>query len=441
MMKRSLIPILLFLLASISCTDLFSQDNDSVVFSDLFQTALENNFSLIIARNSAEAAKINNSIGNAGFLPTIDVSAAAGNSISNSSQEFYDGRTREADGAKSKSKNALAEINWAFFDGAKMFIEKEKLSELENQGEIEIQIKIEGIYMQLATYYYALIQELKYMEVLTSSLQTSKDRYELVTKKFTLGSSSESDVIQAKLDLNADSNSVIRQRAVIENLKSDINHLTGRDPSVNFKPVDRITSSEIPEYANLVAMADQQNYDLMQARSNERVSRLTMNESVSQFMPRISLYSDYSYLASESQTGLLTSNQSFGPAYGIRLSYNVFNGLNNKRQYQINRINYENAQVLSDEVQNSIQTDLLKSYNNYISSLQVLNIEKTNITDAKQNLKLAVELYRLGQISEIDFRIVQQKTLEAENRLLLAEYQLKMAELNVLKLSGQLKIE
>ena len=119
----------------------------------------------------------------------------------------------------------------------------------------------------------------------------------------------------------------------------------------------------------------------------------------------------------------------------------MFNGLNNKRQYQINRINYENAQVLSDEVQNSIQTDLLKSYNNYISSLQVLNIEKTNITDAKQNLKLAVELYRLGQISEIDFRIVQQKTLEAENRLLLAEYQLKMAELNVLKLSGQLKIE
>jgi outer membrane protein TolC len=228
---------------------------------------------------------------------------------------------------------------------------------------------------------------------------------------------------------------------VIENLKTDINHLIGRDPSVNYFPVDTITSNDIPAYADLLVMANQQNHDLLLARSNERVNRLTMKESFSQFMPKVSVYSDYSYIAYERQTGLLTSNQSFGPAYGIRFSYNLFNGFDNKRQYEVNRINYENAQVLSNEVQNSIQTELLKSYNNYISSLQVLNIEKTNITDAEQNLQLAVELYRLGQISEIDFRLFQQKTVEAENRLLLAEYQLRMAELNVLKLCGQLKLE
>jgi outer membrane protein len=440
-MKRTFKKILLLQILVIVCTCLYSQGTDSVTFIDLYKLALENNYSLIIARNSAEAAKISNSIGNAGFLPALDASANAGNSVVNSSQEFYDGRTRDAQGAKSNSVNALVEINWTIFDGTKMFISKQKLNELEKQGEIELRIRTEEIYMQLAAYYYDLIQELKYKDVLENSLITNRDRLMLANKKYVLGSASESDLIQARLDLNADSNAVIKQSVVIENMKADINHLIGREPSIDFIPADKIIAAEIPGYDQLLADANQQNQDMILARSNEQVSQITMRESFSKFLPVVSLYSDYSYAASESQTGLLTSNKSYGPAYGIRFSYNLFNGFIDKQQYQVNRINYENAQAQTNEMLNSIQTELLKSYNNYTSSIQVLNIERANIADAEKNLQLAIELYKHGQISEIDFRSYQQKTIEAESQLLSAEYAVRMAELNLLRLSGQLKIQ
>jgi outer membrane protein len=418
----------------------YSQSIDSASFSDLFSIALENNFSLIIARNTAEAAKIYNSPGNAGFLPSLNATASAGNTIVNSNQEFYDGRTRDAQGAKGSSVNALVEADWTIFDGTKMFSTKQKLNELENQGKIELQIRIEGVYMQLATLYYDLIQEIKYLDVLKNSLETNKERLVLAEKKYDLGSASEGDLIQARLDLNANSNAVIRQSAVIANARADINHLVGRDPAVDFFPADKIIINENLQYTDILNLADQQNSDLMLARSDEQVGRLTMKESAANFMPSISLYSDYSYAASESQTGLLTTNKSYGPAYGIRFTYNIFNGFTDKQQYQINRINYESAQTRTDEIQNGIHNELLKSFNNYTSSLQVLHIEKANIIDAERNLQLAIDLYRLGQISEIDFRSFQQKTVEAESSLLMAEYMVRIAELNLLKISGQLKL-
>jgi outer membrane protein len=430
-----LLPILLFAACS-----LYSQDGDTTSFSDLMKIALENNFSIIVARNSAEITRINNTIGNAGFLPSIDASAETGKAIVNSNQVFYDGRTRDASGAENSSTNALAELNWTLFDGAKMFITKKKLSELENQGEISLQIRIEEIYMQLAATYYGLIQEVKWMEVLASNLSISKERLILATKKFELGSASESDLIQARLDLNTDSNAVINQNAVIWNMKADINHLAGRNPTIDIIPGDKMEYNDIDDLSELQSIANQQNQELILARSNEKIYRLTMQESISNFLPLVSLYTNYSYSSSQSQTGLLTSNKSFGPAYGIKLSYNIFNGFNDKRAYEISRINYESARVKSDEVLNSLQTELFKVYNEFTTAKEVMNISKINMSDAKENLKLAVELYRYGQINEVDFREYQKKTIEAETNLLTSEYQVRMAELNLLHLSGQLKL-
>ena len=66
-------------------------------------------------------------------------------------------------------------------------------------------------------------------------------------------------------------------------------------------------------------------------------------------------------------------------------------------------------------------------------------LEKANSNNADKNLKIAIELYRLGAIREIDFRDIQRKALEAENRLLVAEYTLKIAGFNLRQISGMLR--
>ncbi|MCF8364686.1 MAG: hypothetical protein K9H16_02815 [Bacteroidales bacterium] len=61
------------------------------------------------------------------------------------------------------------------------------------------------------------------------------------------------------------------------------------------------------------------------------------------------------------------------------------------------------------------------------------------MNNADKNLKIAIEQYRSGAINEVDFRDIQRKTLEAENRWLVGGYTLKMSDLNRRQISGMLR--
>jgi len=84
------------------------------------------------------------------------------------------------------------------------------------------------------------------------------------------------------------------------------------------------------------------------------------------------------------------------------------------------------------------EADLYKIYNGYESALQVISLERVNLQNTRKNMNIAFEKYRLGAINEIDFRNIQRTAIEAENRLLTAEYLAKIAEINMLQLSGNL---
>jgi outer membrane protein len=428
--------IFTFLLMTVSVGN--AQESVSLSFSDLLKMAMEKNYSILLAGNEYEIAQINNSIGNAGFLPEISVSSEAGNSIVNSHQVFYDGRTRDAKGARNESVSAIAELDWVIFDGARMFIAANRLTELENMGKLRLRMEMESVYMELAANYYRLIQELKWQEVLNSNLDISRQRLLLANKKYILGSASEVDLLQARLDLNTDSNLLISHKTALMNLKADINHLTGRTVSEDLIPADSILIDSLPDYLEIITAAEQQNGELMLAYGNEEIARYIMKESASNFLPTISLYTDYNYSSSQSETGLLSSNKSMGPSYGVRFSYTIFNGFNEKNTHQANRIRYENARLSSEESLNMLQTRIYQTYNHYIAAKSSMDIERKNTEYAEENMKLAIELYRYGQINEIDFREYQRKTIEAENQYLVSEYQLRMDALELLRLCGKL---
>ncbi len=439
-MKSTFKLICIFLFLALNPGILFSQKADTVSFRDILDIALRNNYQLIISQNEAEIASNNNTAGNAGFLPTFDVSAGNNTSIVDSKQEFYDGRVKDVMGAQNNAFSALAEINWTVFDGLKMWATKDRLTELENQGILRVQLEIEKTYLDLATLYYELVQQQKLLQVLKNSMDVSRARLALAEKKFSIGASSEVDLNQAKIDMSEDSTRLVKQQVMMKNLLADINIVAARPPEIIFVAANDINLETMLEYSSLLASMQNQNSSLLIARSQARIKQLEIKENQANLMPHLSLFADYSYAKSHSETGLLQSNTTSGPAFGVTFSYNLFNGLNDKRQIKNSKINYETAIVHSKQILNSLNAELYKAFNNYTGALQEVILERSNLENAGKNLKIAIELYRAGAINEIEFRDIQQKALEAENRLLTAEYLAKIAELNLRQISGKLEI-
>jgi len=75
---------------------------------------------------------------------------------------------------------------------------------------------------------------------------------------------------------------------------------------------------------------------------------------------------------------------------------------------------------------------------NYDNARKVLLIEEENILLAKENANIAMESFKRGVSTFIEQRTAQQSLEEAYNRLINARYLAKVAETELLRLSGDL---
>ena len=78
---------------------------------------LERNFSLLIARNSEKISANNFTTGNAGFLPSLDLSSGYGGTLNNTRQTNSSGEESSQKGIHNTAGNAAVNLEWTIFQG------------------------------------------------------------------------------------------------------------------------------------------------------------------------------------------------------------------------------------------------------------------------------------------------------------------------------------
>ena len=296
-----------------------------LTFDDAVRQMLSHNFNIEIVKNETRVASELNTIGNAGFLPSIDVTANYNRNITNANQEYFDGTEREATNAVNAGVAASALLNWTLFDGFRMFHQKNILNANERLSEFNVRaISEEGV-IALAEIYYRIAVQQELLNAMRQSLDVSRERHTLAQRRLEIGSGSGQELIQALIDMNADSAAVLSQIASIQNLKTELNLI------LNINLMDEVEiEKEIPldttlGLSELLTGAGNENISLLRAREHVRISQLQINIARSNFYPRVGVYAGYDFSRSTNETGLLRSNQTYGPTMGVFFQWNIFN--------------------------------------------------------------------------------------------------------------------
>jgi outer membrane protein TolC len=119
------------------------------------------------------------------------------------------------------------------------------------------------------------------------------------------------------------------------------------------------------------------------------------------------------------------------------MGVDIFDGLNRKREKNNAILDMEIKDLQYLQVEQAVKADLLTIYSAYANNLNLLKLEEQNLLTATENLDIAFERYMLGNLSGLDLREVQKSLLDAEERLLLVEYQTKSAEISLLLIAGR----
>lgn len=421
---------------------IFNQSFPQKVYEvkECIQTGLEKNYSLLIIRNSETIAKNNHSIGNAGYLPTLDLSGRQSGTLNDTRTNLGDTTGTFSDNVHNTTSNASVSLGLTIFDGFSVTTTYKKLGELKKVGELNTQMTIENLVANIVSAYYNYIQQVKLLDNLEYAVTLSKERLRIDEDRYLLGSNSKLQVLQSKVYLNADSSRLSKQFEVVRATQIRLNELMAVD-DLGGQFVTKDTTIEVDHgllFEKLLEETMTKNTTLLIASSNKTISEFDSKIVKSRSYPFLTASSGYSYNFNTYSSSSINNQQTNGLSYGLTLGLNLFDGFNQRRNIRNSSLEIQNKELRYQETEQGIKADLITIYSAYSSYLRLIELEQQNLRTATENLSIAMERYKLGNLSGIDLREVQKSLLDARESLLSVQYQTKLAEISLNLIAGRI---
>jgi outer membrane protein TolC len=359
-------------------------------------------------------------------------------SRNNIRQEFINGNTLVNPNAGQQSLNANLLLNWTLFDGTAMFTNYKRLNKFEEIGALQARAAIEQVITEVTLAYYETRQNLSQLAAAEKNLELSRERLQLVEARATLGSTSGQELLQSRVDFNADNSLVLRQQEQLLQSKIRLNQLLNRNADTDWLPVDSMPTAGVLELADLRKQAIESNTWLQLAEMQAEVAALDARLTRNAMLPRVELVSGYHINRLQSEAGFLASNQNRGLDLGLRAGITVFDGGRLNRDRKNAAMFQANALLAEEREKQVMDALLLSSFVAYENNRKLIQMEAENLDIAQQNVNIAREAYRVGSISALALREAQQQLLVAESRLMDAQFAAALHFTSLQRLSGQL---
>ncbi len=440
-MKRFLITILFFSSISAGAQRMLTLDEAIAI-------ALKNNYSIQLSRNDSMVAQLNNSYRDAALYPTLNANTGITFNNNDQLQKFSDGTTRERNGVKSSNLQAALSLNWTLFDGMKMFATRDKVAEFVKLGELGIKNQVVNTVADVINTYYNIVRLKQQVKAVDEQISINEERVKLAEYKLDIGVGAKPDVLQSKVDLNAQKALKLEQMNAIEQQKEILNQLLNAkaaaadSPSTFYEVSDSIPINTAISLGDVQAGIESTNPLLLLAKKNIDIARLTLKERIADKYPTVGFSSNYNFSKTDNKAvvnpfqPLFSRNNGFN--YGFTASIPIFNRYNVKRQIQQAKLDINYQQLIYDNQQSLLSLSVINAYKDYEQQKKALALEEENILLARENVNIVLQVYKLNSTTLIQLKEAQLSLQQAYNRLIAARYNAKLAETELMRLKGEL---
>lgn len=420
----------------LSATPVMAQQ---ISLQECIDQGLHNNYEIRIMRNQETIAAHNATRGNAGQLPTVDLSGSYTTTDYTAHYNYSDGTQSEST-SFNQSLNTGLNASWSLFEGFSLQANYRKLQELKTQGELSMRETLENFVADVTSEYYLLIRQHIRLSNLAQTVALSRERLRIVQESFQIGSSSGLDYQQAMVDFNADTSDYIAQVELVRTGEINLNELMALDDIERHTlPADTaIVPNATLDKDALWENTLKQNTSLLQTISQRNISDWDVKSAKSRNYPYLRLTAGYSYRNYQYSLSTSTDYNQLGPTIGASAGIVLYDSGNRRREQRNAQLTRLNQQLRVEQMENSLHATFAALWMAYQNNLQLWDIEKKNLVVARSNFSIAMERYRLRELSGIELREAQLSLLESEERFSSVEYNIKICEISLLQISGDL---
>ena len=411
--------------------------NPILTLDEAIQKALSQNLGIRVNQNDIQIAKNNAVKGNAGFLPNINLVASETPSFGYLNQKLSSGTEINRTNL-TNNVTAGIQLAWVLYDGRRMYLELDRLRELQGIGEINLRIRSEQIVYDVMRAYFNIVRNQELYNSLEEQMNLYEERFRISQSRLELGKGNQLDVYQAQTDLNVQKTNLLRQQQAIQTAKLQLNQAMSNAPNNVYEVRDTLLIDKSYDFKALSDEAVSKNLSIALLNKQTGIAMLVEKQIEALRKPRIVFNSAFNLGRQDNTAGLFLVNQNTGLNAGITLTYPLYDGGNIKRQTENAKIEIESNKWRMQQLQVDLVNTLNIAYQNYQNALEILRGEAENARVARLSIEIAMERYRLSRSTVLELAQIQQGYENAVFRSVAAKYEAKLAEIDLMRISGML---
>lgn len=418
---------------------------------EAIQQGLANNFDIRLTRADLDVALNNDDYVLTGKAPVITLGVSPGISYRNASNPAS---IVAQSSIFTYSAAPTANLSWTIFNGGRIEITKERLGQLADISEAQLQLQVENSVASIINAYNNAVVQQERIGVLERVIGLSRDRIDYQRVRAEFGQGGLFDELQARDAYLTDSSNLVIQKANYEVAITNLLQLTGAedlDQSITLTtPLE--TSSVLPNAEALEQQLLATNPQLRVLRLNEELAAVNTRLIETEYKPTVSLNAGGSYdisVATGKQTFDFGGDQpsreqelpgvaarTLSGQLGLAVNYVLFDGGARNVRVQSARLEEITSRINTEAVGQQLRSALTNALTSYKNQQDVVAITERLIANAEQNITIAEERFRGGTINSFDYRQIQLQLINAEFQLFNAQLTLKNTETELLRLTG-----
>ena len=437
----SLFFILCFVVVATSTT----KAQKTLTLTEAVKTALQNSYDIQLVENNLTIAKNNNDYGVAGALPSLAATGNNNKSLSTIQQKFADPtRNTTKTGVDGNTLTGGLTASIIVFNGYRIMAYKDRLAMIEKQNGFLLQSQMQNTTAQVMQQYYNVVRQQAYLKTIEKSIEASQQRLDIVKTRQQIGVANQTDILQSNIDLNALLQAKQNQLLIIGQAKTDLARTINNNEDISSSIIINDTIAidnqlSFDKGANSVTIGLNNNPQLAALSTQVKINQQLEKETKALMYPTLRASTGYNVNSSSSAAGFSLLNETYGPFLGVNLSIPIYSGGAAKKTVANARISSKNAELLAQSLQKDIFTNAYKTFDAYKNSIEQLPIETDNYSMTNALLNLVMQKYQLGQATMVDVKQAQQSFENAGFRLVSLKYTAKVAEIELKRISNQLK--
>lgn len=416
----------------------FMANAQQMSLQNAIDTALKNNFDILIAKDNVTQNSIANNFGNAGGLPSLNITSSDVNTLNTIHQEYSSGSDLDKSNVKGSNVGGAITASFPLFNGFKVLATKKQLEALQTQSELLLNAQIQNTMAAVMMKYFDIVRQEKYLNILNRSLDVSKEKMSIVTTRRNVGMANDADYLQAQIDESTVEQNIKSQQLIIDQSKTDLQQLMNSKSFYAFNLSDSIQVDKtiVLDSINSCLKQNPQYLSLDQ--------QVTINETVvkqinAQRYPSFKINTSYNLSYINNGAGSMLVNQTTGPQLGFALQIPIYNGNQFKTQQKVALSKVNTAELQREKLLTTYTASAYRTYLSYQNTLQQITEQETNYERSGKLLQLVMLRFQSSMATMLDVKAAQLSFENAGYTLINLQFAAKSAEIELKRLIYRLK--